>query len=156
MRRLLQLLHTYWLSFGAYLMVGGTAALVEWGVFYLAFRYGRINYLAAAVAAFFVATFVNYLLSIRVSFRSRAGRSRGAEMGLIYAVSAVGLLVNLAVTAFGIEVLHVWVILAKVAGTGVAFIWNFAGRQFFVFERAPRWRANPTNRSDVKSPAQAE
>ena len=158
-RRLARLLDHYWLSFSVYIVVGGAAALVEWTVFFLAITYGRINYIVAAIIAFFVATFVNYLLSIRMNFRSREGRSTGGELLLVYLVSGVGLLINLAVTATAVEVFGLWVMLGKVGGTGVAFIWNFMARQFLVFDRAPRWSRpvlGPLVRAARKIRAQGE
>jgi putative flippase GtrA len=40
-----------------------------------------------------------------------------------------------------VEMANAHVFLAKVLGTGFGFLCNFAGRQFWVFDPAPRWRA---------------
>lgn len=131
-------IRTYWLSFGIYFVVGGLAALVEWAVFYAAIVQAGLNYLVAACLGFVVATLFNYLLSIRLNFNRRQDRSTSTEMLMVYAVSGIGLIINLAVMTAAIEWLHVWVMAAKVCGTSVAFFWNYLSRQFFVFDRRPR------------------
>jgi putative flippase GtrA len=84
-----------------------------------------------------VATFNNWYLSSKLIFRS-SGRSTGEEFMLVYLVSGFGLLINFMVTSVGIEVLGMGLMIAKICGTGSAFVWNYAARQFFVFDRNPR------------------
>ncbi|MEO8113661.1 MAG: GtrA family protein [Phenylobacterium sp.] len=139
MNLIIRLIRKYSVSFGLYIIVGGGAALVEWIVFYLTLRLAHINYVFSAIAGFAVATYVNYLLSVRFNFVSRENRSSTSELVLVYLVSGVGLAINLAVMAIAVEWLHAWIMVGKIAGTGVAFIWNFLARQFFVFARTPRW-----------------
>jgi hypothetical protein len=38
-----------------------------------------------------------------------------------------------------VELLGLPVMLGKIGGTGIAFIWNFGARQFCVFDKQPRW-----------------
>ena len=129
----------YALSFFVYVGVGGTAALVEWSVFYLAIRLTGMHYAFAGLAGFAVATYVNYLLSSRVAFTRRDAVSARIEMTQVYLVSVLGLLVNLTAMTAAVEWLGLDPMIGKIGGTGVAFIWNYGARQFWVFSRAPRW-----------------
>jgi putative flippase GtrA len=121
----------------AYLFVGGLSALMEWAVFFGSVTFLDMHYAVAIFVAFFVATFNNWFLSTKLIFRS-SGRSTGEEFLLVYLVSGFGLLINFAVTATSIEVLGLGLMIAKVCGTGSAFVWNYGARQFFVFDRNPR------------------
>ncbi|WP_207477564.1 GtrA family protein [Arenibaculum pallidiluteum] len=130
-------------AFAVYVGVGGVSALVEWAVFLAVSTTTGIHYVPASLAGFTVATLVNYLLSTRVAFLRR-GRSAAEEFALVYIVSGVGLAINLATMALLVEWAVLHTMLAKIAGTGVAFLWNYGARQFYIFSRQPRWSAAPT------------
>jgi len=121
----------------AYLFVGGLSALIEWAVFFGSVTLFDLHYAVAIFVAFVVATFNNWFLSSKLIFRS-SGRSTGEEFLLVYLVSGFGLLINFMVTAASIELLGMGLMIAKICGTGSAFVWNYAARQFFVFDRNPR------------------
>ena len=115
-----------------YAAVGALAALVEWTTFAVLHLGLDSHYIGAALAGFALATLVNYLVSIRFVFI--AGRfARPAELSLVYAVSASALVLNLGVTAMLVELAEVLPLAAKVAGTGAAFLVNFALRHRVVF-----------------------
>ncbi|GEO36996.1 putative flippase GtrA [Skermanella aerolata] len=120
-----------------YLFVGGLSALIEWAVFFGAVTFLDLHYAVAIFIAFIVATFNNWYLSSKLIFRS-SGRSTGEEFMLVYLVSGFGLLINFIVTSASIEALGMGLMIAKICGTGSAFVWNYAARQFFVFDRNPR------------------
>ena len=117
--------------------VGGLSAPIEWTVFFGAVTFLDLHYAAAIFIAFILATFNNWYLSSKLIFRS-SGRSTGEEFMLVYLVSGFGLLINFMVTSVSIEVLGMGLMIAKICGTGSAFVWNYAARQFFVFDRNPR------------------
>ena len=119
-----------------YFVIGGVSALVEWSVFWLLLRPAAVNYLAAAVVAFLVATFVNYLLCVRTIFVSKT-KSGWKDAAMVYVASLLGLVINVStlavlVSQFGIDPMP-----AKIVGTGSAFLFNFAARQFFIFGQRP-------------------
>ena len=129
-----------------YVAVGGASALVEWAVFYLALQ--AMAYVAAALAGFAVATMVNYGLSRHFAF-VRRDSSTTEEMFKTYLVSGFALGVNLAVMIALVELVSLAPLPAKIAGTGCAFLFNFAGRQFWVFASTPRHRLPWENRDQA-------
>lgn len=133
-----RLIKTYTSSFLVYLVVGGVSALVEWGVFFFLTRASADRYIGASVVAFVVATGINFLLSRRIGFRS-GGRSPLVEMALVYLASLAGFGINLLVMVTLVEGFGGGLLVGKIAGTGVAFGWNFVARQFLIFSRTPRW-----------------
>jgi putative flippase GtrA len=119
-------------QFGKYFVVGGIAALTEW------FSYSSLifllnwNYLLAAIIAFFIATAVNYWLSIRFVFFQHRYKFK-SEFLLVYIVSGIGAITNLSALAVLVEWGDVNVYLSKIISTGIAFLWNFLSRRYWVF-----------------------
>jgi len=95
--------------------------------------------------AFVIATFVNYLLCIRFGFLG--GRhSQIVEFFLIYLLSAVAFIPNISVMIILVDELGADEVWAKIFGTACSFLVNFVFRQFWVFDREPRWRLPPVKR----------
>ena len=123
-----------------YTIVGGLAAALNLVVFLVLFGAGA-SLAAAVVPAFAVAAIVNYLLSIALIFRHRARYSAVLEL-LVFIVVAAGIgWVDLAVTR--------WAIgdgfppsLAKITGSAVILLLNFAARRYIVFplRATPAWK----------------
>ena len=117
-----------------YVVVGGLSALVDWGFFALfLYEFGQ-HYLIAGVISFILATGANYFLSVRFVF-GVGGRKRAERIFLLYVVSFVGVAFNLGMLTVGIDILHTHEMVSKIAATGMALGWNFAGRYYFVFKK---------------------
>ena len=119
-----------------YFFVGAVAAAVDIGLFALFVHGFGYNYLLVGTVTFVLATTVNYLLSVRVVFESGARFRQRHEVMLVFAVSAVGLVVNQLVLYAGVEQLLLPPVLAKIAATGMVFFWNYWARAHFVFKPA--------------------
>jgi len=117
-----------------YVGVGGTAALVEWTTFALLIKAARVHYLAAATISFVLATAVNYLLSVLFVF-VRGRHPAHKELILLYAVSAIGLFLNLLLMSLFVGVFAMQKMPSKIAATGIIFFWNFGARKMWVFEK---------------------
>jgi putative flippase GtrA len=133
-----------------YCAVAIASALTEWLSFFVAARF--IAPLAAAIVAFFVATSVNYQLSRGIAFLSK--RPRGQEVLLMFLMSAVAFLFNLATFVFWLKFLEFALLTAKIAGTGSGFVMNYAFRQFVVFSREPRYSSWASLTRSLNSPTE--
>ena len=128
-------------AFAGYFFIGGASALVEWLVFAGVIMVAPEFYIVTAFVAFAVATFANYLLCIRTIFSSRTG-SVANDIASVYVASLFAFLVNLSVLAVLVRMFRIDPIVSKIAGTGVAFLINFAARRFVIFAPAgwlPSW-----------------
>ena len=92
---------------------------------------------------FFVGLIVNYIISIFFVFTAEGQKEKGkgVKAFLIYfAVSLVGLLINLGVTQLGCNLLSVTrddtLLFMFVSGVAacVSLIWNYLGRKIFVYK----------------------
>ncbi len=126
-------------QFISYFFVGGCAALVEWGMFYLFSSVCGLHYLLASTLAFIVSTTVNLVLGKLISFRDsdRYEGKTALEAILVFAVSAAGLLFNLALMYLFVQVLKMntdfLMTLSKICATGIVFIWNFLIRKLVIY-----------------------
>ncbi len=125
-----------------YFFVGGVAACVDIGIFVLFARVLGWNYLAVAAVGFCLATLVNYLLSVRLVFKSGTRFGRRSEVGLIYLISGIGLGVNQTVLYVGIDRLGWDMVLCKLLATLIVFFWNYWARAHFVFSNSSTAKAS--------------
>jgi putative flippase GtrA len=117
-----------------YFFVGAVAAAVDIGLFTVFARLLGYDYFIVAGCTFIVATLVNYLLSVRHVFASGARFGRSLEVGLVFAVSAIGLAINQGVMFVAVERLGLDLVLSKILATGIVFLWNYQSRANFVFK----------------------
>jgi putative flippase GtrA len=122
----------------SYFFAGGAAALVDWSVFWGLISGLGVHYLIAAVISFMIATLVNYILSVRFVFQSGVRFSRRHETALVYLVSAIGLGINVLVLQLLVSAFSVHLLVAKIAATGVVFLWNYFARAAFIFKSDPK------------------
>jgi len=104
-----------------YFFTAGTAAVVDVGGFAM-LRLALVPIAISAVTSFCVATVVNYILSSRYAF-NKAPSLRG--YGLFFIAAVGGLIVNVAVTLIGSFYVGMAPVVAKIAGVGTAFLFNF-------------------------------
>lgn len=116
-----------------YIFVGGSAAVLDWSLFWTLTAYLEVHYFLAAIFSFLVATFANYIISISVLFQSGSKHKKLKEVILVYLVSAIGLFINLTVLFVAANYTEASLIYSKVVATGVAFGWNYMLRFLFVF-----------------------
>ena len=120
-----------------YFAVGAAAASVDLALFAYFARYRGYDYLVVGFFTFIAATAVNYALGVRFVFESGVRFARRHEIPLVFAVSAVGLLLNQLALFIAVAMLHVELLVSKVAATALVFGWNYLVRSHFVFRAQP-------------------
>ncbi len=124
-----------------YLMIGGTAALFEWGMFYL-FHQALSDALrwplfwavqTATVLAFTLSTLFHYLLGNIFVFDSGSKYGRKKEISLVFLVSVMGLLWNM-IIMFGFTSGLGWdPMLSKMLTSAIVVVWNYLARKKWIF-----------------------
>jgi putative flippase GtrA len=117
-----------------YLAIGGTAAVVNLGIFFVFAKLLGLNYMIVGAVAFAIATLVNYELSVRHVFESGIRFEKKQEIFWIYVVSLVGMGIDLVTLYICISIFQVEMMMSKVVATGVVFFWNYYARKHFVFK----------------------
>ena len=122
------------IQFFRYVIVGGIATVVDWGVQYFLTEAG-IHYLVSAVFAFFAGLSVNFLLSKIFVFKAEKARVGTAlEFAAYAAIGGAGLLLTVGIMYVLTDVLHLHYMLSKVAATFIVLFWNYFARKKLVYE----------------------
>lgn len=116
-----------------YFVVGGIAASVDIGCFFLFTSILNIGWFQSALGSFILATIVNYFLSIRYVFRSGIRFQKHHEVLLIFLVSGSGLIINQLILWLLIESMSVNILVSKITATMLLFVWNYGLRKTVVF-----------------------
>lgn len=126
-------------QFISYFGVGGAAALVEWGIFFLLVYLFNTPYLVATVLAFIVSTSVNWILGRMFAFKNSNFKGKKTqELILVFVVSAIGLVFNMILMYLFVSVLgmnsNIRKTVSKVLSTGIVFFWNFLSRKYLIYK----------------------
>ena len=133
-------------QFMSYLIVGGTATVVEWVLFF-AFVYSLgWGQTLSFVAAYVISTLVNMLLGRATTFKNasvvnksgNASRDFFKEAALIYIVAAAGCAVNLVFLDLFTYVMHMGPMLSKIASTGITVIGNYLARKLGIYRETEK------------------
>ncbi len=116
-----------------YLLTGSASAVVDIGVFTLGLTAG-LPIIPAATLSFLVATVANYLLTSRFVFHRETSLRRYL---MFLAAASVGLVINVALTAYLAGHTLLPPVAAKVVSIGITFVFNFAVNALLVFRHAP-------------------
>ena len=124
-----------------YLFVGGTAALVEWGLFYLFFYYLLAGLglsvdaltLVATTLAFCLSTLYHYFLGNVLVFDSGSKYNKSKELSLVFLVSIMGLAFNLMFMYAFVGWFNWNPMAAKVVTSCIVVVWNYLSRKKWIF-----------------------
>lgn len=119
-------------DFFKYLVVGGIATISEWIIFFFLDKMS-VYYAIATVIAYMLSTFVNWLMG-RILVFKEAKQPFWKEITSIYIVSIGGLLLNLLIMSFTIELLDLSNMLSKVLATIIVFSYNFIIRKVIIYK----------------------
>lgn len=119
-----------------YIMVGCGSAVVDFGVFFWLRSQVDLHYLILATISFVFATLTNYILCNTFVFKNHQRFDPKARFALTYLVSAVGLAIHHTCLFLCVEWLLLPMLVSKIVAVGIAFLWNFSSRRYFVFKAA--------------------
>lgn len=128
-------------EFARYLIVGGTAFIIDYGLFWITSKYvfgaeGLGVYFATAVG--FIAGLVyNYILSLVFVFKSAKDQNKGKTVGafLIFAIiGVIGLLLSEAGMYLIYDLLRVNEYIARVLVAGAVTVFNYGARKILIFK----------------------
>lgn len=117
-----------------YLLVGGIAAIIDFGIFMLVTTVYDQHYILAQTAGFTAGIATNYTLSRLWIFESRYNRI--TETSLFLLTGLIGLLFSYFLLWLLIDVFHIlWYGngVAKILTILLVLLWNFSSRKWFVF-----------------------
>ena len=122
------------LLFG-YLLCGGTATAVDFGLFYGLMQGAELWYFYANLISYPCGLLTNFTLNKTLNFRDQNPRIL-RQFLLFAAIGLSGLLINQGVLASLVESLRFEPLLAKALALLVTVGWNYSGNRFLTFKEA--------------------
>ena len=116
-----------------YILVGGSAAVVNWCVFFICTKIFFLHYIFSGVLSFILATLWNFLFAKKYIFKN-SRHSLAKETVLIYAASFIGLCIDTLTLSVCVEFLAISAMLGKIIATAAAFVFNFSIRNFVIYK----------------------
>ena len=117
-----------------YLLVGAGATLVEWIIFFLVHRIFLLHYQVATVSAIVVSSFSNWAFGRLTLFKKAERQGIISEIGKIYLVSLIGLMLNLLLMWFFVGKNNLDGMLSKMIATGIVFTYNYLIRRHYIYK----------------------
>ena len=128
-------------EFARYLVVGGSAFLVDYGVLYLTKTYlfqslGDTGVYLATALGFLAGLIYNYILSLIWVFQSAKTQNKGKTIGafVVFAViGVIGLLLTEGGMYIGYQLLGINYLIVKLFVAAVVLLWNYGARKVILF-----------------------
>lgn len=117
---------------GRFAVVGVTAFSIDYGMLMFLSQAIGMNPVLAAAVSFVVSLTFNYVASMRFVFTHKEGTDRRREFLVFVCLSVVGLAINEACMAIGVNLLGgdaMHVTMTKAFATAVVMTWNFVSRK---------------------------
>jgi uncharacterized membrane protein len=118
-----------------YTAVSACALCADVTILYVLVHYFSWWYLAAATVSFLAGLLLGYTLSVTLVFKYRRLKDQRTEFASFAAIGFVGVAINAAAMALGVNRLRLHYLVAKCGAAGLTFLWNFAARRQFLFVR---------------------
>ena len=116
------------LKFG---VVGGGAFLIDYSILYVLTEFVGIHYLVSSVISFIISLIFNYILSIYWVF-DVTKKQTSKEIIIFVVLSVIGLGINQLIMYLGVDLLHIYYMINKLAATFIVMVWNFVTRKIFI------------------------
>lgn len=115
-----------------FVIVGGTATILDWAVYYVLYNFLHINPLIANILSFSVSVIYNYIASVKWVFDVNRDKSRIKMLIEFLVFSVIGLLLSELLLWIGIDKLGLNAMLVKIVATLIVMVFNFITRKIFL------------------------
>ena len=133
--RLSNLYHTYGQQLFRYVVAGGVAFCVDFGLLWLLHQYVHLSLLLSQAISFSAGVVVTYLFSIRWVFDHRSVSNRTAEFLVFALINLIGLGLTTLLMWFLAEHIGIHYLLSKVLTTVIVTLWNFFAKRKTLFSK---------------------
>ena len=123
-----------WISFCRYVLVGGSAFLLDFGIFTL-LQYLGMNYLLAEVISFCVGFYFNFTGGRKLVFQEHNDKKADTrELVSVLVIALLGLGLTELLLYIGIEWLRLGKLVSKAIAGILVMFWNYFARKWFVYK----------------------
>ena len=115
-----------------FIIVGGTATIIDWGVYYVLYNYVHIPPLVANILSFSVSVIYNYIASVKWVFDVNQEKSKKRMFIEFMIFSIIGLLLSELLLWVFIDLISINAMFAKIIATAIVMVFNFITRKIFL------------------------
>ena len=115
-----------------FLIVGGTATILDWVLYFILYNYIKINPLIANIISFSISTLYNYYSSVKWVFDVNKDKSKNKMFVEFVLFSVIGLLLTELLLWIGIDILGLNAMIIKIIATAIVMVFNFVTRKMFL------------------------
>lgn len=115
-----------------FIIVGGTATIIDWAVYYVLYNFLHVNPLIANILSFTVSVIYNYIASVKWVFDVNKEKSKIKMVIEFLVFSVIGLLISELLLWLGINKLNLNAMLVKIVATAIVMVFNFVTRKIFL------------------------
>lgn len=115
-----------------FLVVGGTAFLIDFFTLWLLTERLGLSYLLANCISFTISVTFNYILSTIWVFNAKHSKGKGLELMVFILLSLVGLGINQGIMWITVEKADINYLLSKILATSLVMIFNFITRKQYL------------------------
>ncbi|REL31119.1 GtrA family protein [Thalassotalea euphylliae] len=116
--------------------VGGVATICQYCLLIMFVEFASLALLTSTMLSYCLSTLLNYWLNYYFTFTSNQAHARVLPRFVL--VALVGLLINTSVFALFSLVLNFYYLVAQVAATLFALIWNYGANKLWTFKRVEK------------------
>lgn len=126
--------NNWFAQFLRYVIVGGIAFVVDYGLLFVLTEFLNFHYLVSATISFIAGLVVNYVISTKWIFTKSKLQNRYMEFIIYGIIGVVGLLINNVLLYLLTDFLHLYYMLSKLVTAAIVMGWNFIGRRVILFK----------------------
>ncbi len=115
-----------------FLIIGGTAFVIDYALLYILTEYFDIYYLISSTISFIVSLIFNYIASIKWVFKTKEEDSQTKKLTIFITLSIIGLGINQLIMWTLSDLLTIYYMISKIVATAVVMCWNFITRKIFL------------------------
>ena len=115
-----------------FVIVGGTATILDWIVYYICYNYLHIEPLIANIISFTISVIYNYIASVKWVFDVNKDKSKVKIFIEFIVFSVIGFLLSELLLWVGIHKLELNAMLVKILSTIIVMVFNFVTRKIFL------------------------
>lgn len=115
-----------------FVIVGGTATILDWIIYYVAYNFLHIEPLIANIISFTISVIYNYIASVKWVFDVNEEKSKIKVFIEFIIFSVIGFLLSELLLWVGIHKFELNAMLVKIGSTIIVMIFNFVTRKIFL------------------------
>lgn len=121
-------------EFIRYILVGGTATLIDWILFYIFALKLIFHYQIALIISFSTATIVHYILSKKFTFKCRSKKII-KQISLFFLISILSLSISIFIMFIFIDLVLIPKMISRILTTGILLIVNYLIHKNITFNK---------------------